>query len=50
MRTETLDYGDRDLALRGEMRDAKVDWQMTVYGNTGHSFTNATAMNRPGFF
>ena len=34
------------------MRDAKVDWQMNVYGNTGHSFTNpsAGAMNRPGFF
>jgi dienelactone hydrolase len=40
------------LAFEREMRDAKVDWQMTLYGNTGHSFTNpgATAMNRPGFF
>jgi dienelactone hydrolase len=40
------------LAFEREMRDAKVDWQMTVYGNTGHSFTNpgADAMNRPGFF
>jgi dienelactone hydrolase len=34
------------------MRQAKVDWQMTLYGNTGHSFTNpnANAMNRAGFF
>ena len=40
------------LAFEEEMRDAKVDWQMTVYGNTGHSFTNpgADAMKRPGFF
>jgi dienelactone hydrolase len=40
------------LAFEHEMRDAKVDWQMTLYGNTGHSFTNpgASAMNRPGFF
>ena len=35
-----------------EMSEAKVDWQMTIYGKTGHSFTNpnATVMNRPGFF
>jgi dienelactone hydrolase len=40
------------LAFEREMRDAKVDWQMHLYGNTGHSFTNpgADAMNRPGFF
>lgn len=40
------------LAFEREMQEAKVDWQMTVYGNTGHSFTNpnANAMNRPGFF
>jgi dienelactone hydrolase len=40
------------LAFEKEMRDANVDWQMTVYGNTGHSFTNpnADAMKRPGFF
>jgi dienelactone hydrolase len=40
------------LAFEREMRDAEVDWQMNVYGNTGHSFTNlgAGAMNRPGFF
>jgi dienelactone hydrolase len=40
------------LAFEKEMRGAQVDWQMTIYGNTGHSFTNprANAMNRPGFF
>jgi dienelactone hydrolase len=40
------------LEFEREMTEAKVDWQMTVYGNTGHSFTNpnANAMNRPGFF
>ncbi len=40
------------VAWEREMREANVDWQMNVYGNTGHSFTNpgADAMNRPGFF
>lgn len=40
------------LAFEEQMREAKVDWQMILYGNTGHSFTNpgADAMNRPGFF
>jgi dienelactone hydrolase len=40
------------LAFEQEMSAAKVDWQMNVYGNTGHSFTNpgAAGMNRPGFF
>jgi dienelactone hydrolase len=28
-----------------EMREAGVDWQMHVYGNTVHSFTNPTAAN-----
>ena len=28
-----------------EMRDAGVDWQMNLYGNTVHSFTNPTASN-----
>jgi dienelactone hydrolase len=39
------------LAFEKEMREAKVDWQMSLYGNTAHSFTNpgADAMNRPGF-
>jgi len=40
------------LTWEKEMREAKVDWQMILYGNTGHSFTNpgVNAMNRPGFF
>ncbi len=29
-----------------EMRDAGVDWQMHVYGNTVHSFTNQQAAKR----
>jgi dienelactone hydrolase len=39
------------LAFEREMTEAKVDWQMTVYGNTVHSFTNPTFTNasRPGF-
>ena len=32
-------------AFETEMRDAGVDWQMNVYGNTVHSFTNPTAAN-----
>ena len=28
-----------------EMRDAGVDWQMNLYGNTVHSFTNPNAAN-----
>ena len=28
-----------------EMRDGGVNWQMNVYGNTVHSFTNPTAAN-----
>jgi dienelactone hydrolase len=43
---------DVRMAFEKEMTAAKVNWQMTIYGNTGHSFTNpnANAMNRPGFF
>jgi dienelactone hydrolase len=39
------------IGFEKEMRDGQVDWQMNVYGNTGHSFTNpgANALNRPGF-
>jgi dienelactone hydrolase len=39
------------LAFENEMRDARVDWQMILYGNTGHSFTNpaAAGWSRPGF-
>ena len=32
-------------AFESEMCDAGVDWQMNVYGNTVHSFTNPTAAN-----
>jgi dienelactone hydrolase len=32
-------------AFESEMRDAGVDWQINVYGNTVHSFTNPTAAN-----
>jgi dienelactone hydrolase len=40
------------LAFEREMRAAGVDWQMNVYGRTGHSFTSPVAnrLNRPGFF
>jgi dienelactone hydrolase len=31
--------------FEAEMRDASVDWQMNVYGNTVHSFTNPSAAN-----
>jgi dienelactone hydrolase len=36
-------------AFEKEMRDAGADWQMHLYGNTVHSFTNQTASraNRP---
>lgn len=36
-------------AFEAEMRDAGVDWQMHLYGNTVHSFTNqgAAKRNRP---
>jgi dienelactone hydrolase len=36
-------------AFETEMRDAGVDWQMHLYGNTVHSFTNPTASkaNKP---
>jgi dienelactone hydrolase len=31
-----------------EMTHAKVDWQLTMYGNAMHAFTNPLA-NDPGF-
>jgi dienelactone hydrolase len=33
------------------MTDAGIDWQMILYGGTGHSFTNrwVDAANIPGF-
>lgn len=36
------------LAFEMEMTDAGVDWQMHVYGQTMHAFTNPAA-NNPGF-
>ena len=40
---------DQRAAFETEMRDAGADWQMHVYGNTVHSFTNqqAARRNRP---
>ena len=38
------------LAFEREMTEAKVDWQMVIYGNTAHSFTNPSIPTRPGFF
>jgi dienelactone hydrolase len=42
---------DARLAFEKEMREARVDWQMSLYGNTVHSFTNPAAdgVSRPGF-
>ncbi len=39
---------DQVLAFEKEMTAAKVDWQVHVYGNTMHGFTNPVA-NDPGF-
>ena len=36
---------DQRAVFIAEMRDAGVDWQMNLYGNTVHSFTNPTASN-----
>ena len=38
-------------AFEAEMRDAKLNWQMSVYGGALHSFTNraAGAFGRPEF-
>ncbi len=33
------------LAFQDEMRNAGVDWQMNIYGNAVHSFTNPAAGN-----
>jgi dienelactone hydrolase len=40
---------DQRAAFEAEMREAGVDWQLHVYGNTVHSFTNpdAAARNMP---
>jgi dienelactone hydrolase len=36
---------DQVLTFEKEMRDAKVDWQLVVYGNAVHSFTNPESGN-----
>lgn len=36
---------EQRVAFEKEMRDAGVDWQMHLYGNTVHSFTNPAAAN-----
>jgi dienelactone hydrolase len=36
---------DQRAVFESEMRDARIDWQMNVYGNTVHSFTNPNATN-----
>ena len=43
--------GDQRQAFEAEMTAAGVDWQMNVYGEAGHSFTNpgVGALGRPGF-
>ena len=42
---------DQRQAFEAEMTAAGVDWQMNVYGEAGHSFTNpgSGALGRPGF-
>lgn len=39
---------DQVMAFGEEMTHAKVDWQLTMYGNAMHAFTNPQA-NDPGF-
>lgn len=39
---------DQVMAFGREMTHAKVDWQLDMYGNTMHAFTNPEA-NDPGF-
>jgi len=38
---------DQVAAFEKEMRDAKVDWQLTAYGGTVHSFTNPASGSDP---
>jgi dienelactone hydrolase len=44
----SIDAAQRS-AFEAEMRDARVDWQMHLYGGVVHSFTNPDAdrMGRP---
>lgn len=39
--------GEQVLAFENEMRAAGVDWQMNIYGNAVHSFTNPDSGNDP---
>jgi len=39
---------DQVMAFGNEMTHAKADWQLQIYGNTMHAFTNPKA-NDPGF-
>jgi dienelactone hydrolase len=39
---------DQVTAFGNEMTEAKADWQLDIYGNTMHAFTNPEA-NDPGF-
>jgi dienelactone hydrolase len=39
---------DQVAALQKEMTEAEVDWQLHVFGNTKHAFTNPAA-NNPDF-
>ena len=34
-------------AFQDEMRAARVDWQMIIYANAVHSFTNPDSVNEP---
>src|SRR4030042_635320 len=38
---------DQVIAFQNEMRAAHVDWQMNIYGNAVHSFTNPDSGNDP---
>jgi dienelactone hydrolase len=37
---------DQRATFEKEMREGGVDWQMNLYGNTVHSFTNPEAAKR----
>ena len=44
--TMSLELARDGAALKAVMREAGVDWQMHLYGNTVHSFTNTEAARR----
>ncbi len=45
---DPMSASDAVLAFQREMTEAKADWQMHIYGNAVHAFTNPLA-NDPGF-